>query len=287
MNRYPYHRYLRWLALEGEPVDDICAHIEELGFVKPRRDDVEFIVRELTVGRAKDENGVVADAEWRSICDVEMFDAGQGTSDLDRCYWIVDTPVVRTLAEKALLDGLNLRQVTSVVNLRTRANVNEATIKLFRDGFWDSNELTSIEWSNYYRLGELHRERLSKDVPITQQVAAAAWAAGLVPEEEQLSTEDIVRSIQVSAYLQFAEASKKGDSGVAAQRWASMALKASAMQRAKKIDKSQTALPLMKPRVHYPENQHTPDLAELEVMQRLGQTQDLSPSAALDEEEPI
>lgn len=268
MNRYPYHRYCRWLALEGESPAALAAHIYSLGFIAPRREDVEIFVRTcMGPGVLRDADGRAASAAWRAACDVAMFDDLQGDRDLEQCYWLVETAPVRALCEKLLITGLSPRQVATVLNLRANAQVREEAVRLFRDGFWDVKTLTSLDFKRYYALGNRERPEPPSHVPLTQRVAAVAWDNGLVPTDEELSTDDIVRSIQVSAYLKYAECQKQtgADATTQAQRWATTALRASALQRAKKPETRQDELPGLKPRVHYPDSP-VPTLAELAAL---------------------
>ena len=254
MNRYPYHRYLRWLALEGESAKQIQGHVADLGFVRPRLEDLEEIVRTCTQGQMTNAYGAVESAQWRQHCDVEIFDEAQDSEDLDRCYSIVETAPLRALAERFLIERMALHHIATVLNLRANAKLTEESIRLFRDCFWDTKTLTSIDFRNYYTLGRIEREVPHDFVPIAQQPAAAAWEAGILPDDSELSTDDIVRSIQVASYMKFMKAVNDDTPGQDkfAVTWAKMAMQSSQMQRSKKIEKKQSDLPKMMTRVSYP-----------------------------------
>lgn len=244
---------------------DIRAHIAGLGYAPPRMDDVDRVIRLSVTGRAVDANGAVTDTAWRESCGVGFFDEKQGEADLDECYMIVETAPVRALAEKLLLSGVTPVNVATILNLRANVRVSKDAVKMFRDGFWDVETLTSIDFRNYYELSRRERPERPRTAPLTQSAALVMYGEGMLPGEEELSTDDIVRSIQVASYVKFTEAQAKPNGSADAAKWANLALKASTMQRAdKNKNKNSKQLPVLKPLVHYP-SQEVPTLAELDA----------------------
>ena len=240
-------------------------HLMGLGYAPPRMDDVERVIRLAVTGRAVDAHGVVTDVAWRQACGVGFFDDKQGEPELDECYMIVETGPVRALAEKLLLSGVTPVNVATVLNLRANVHVSKDGVKLFRDGFWDVESLTSIDFRNYYQLSRKERPERPKTAPLTQSAAMVMYSEGMLPGEDDLSTDDIVRSIQVASYVKFTEAQAKPNGSADAAKWANLALKASTMQRADKHkSKNSKQLPVLKPLVHYPD-QDVPTIAELEA----------------------
>lgn len=255
LSRYPYHRYLRYLILEGDGVDEISGHLADLGFTPPPADELRLLVDTLRTGR-------LMTAGWRRECDVVMFD--DDSRDLGTCYWLVETSVARAVAERLLLDGVNLRHCAQVLRIKFGREVSDEAVSLFRDGFWDTKTLTLIDFAAYYELGRGRKpDPPPKGVPLALRPAFAAWDNGVIPGEDELATDDIVRAIQVDAYMRYARASTipSPQSQDEARKWAAIALKVSAV-KAKTLGKKRSDLPDLRPAVYYPA-QHVPTLAEL------------------------
>lgn len=261
MNRYPYHRYLRYLVLEGDGVAEIQRHLEEdLSFIPPLTEDCEELIRTLKTGR-------LITPEWREKCDVTILD--EESDDMDGCDWILSTPKARAVVEKALLDGMSARHTATIVSLRFGRSVSERSASLYRRCFWDTEALSLIDFSNYFALKGKRAPEAPRGIPLKMKSAFSAWEAGLIPDEEDLSTEDIVRTIQVDAFMHFKKASNipSPRSQKEARDWAAVALrtsqiKAAAAAKMTKGDSSQESLPALKPAIYIPDH-HIPTLAEL------------------------
>lgn len=256
MTRYPYHRYLRYLVLEGDEVVDICRHFVELGYAPPHKQDVEMLVSSLRDGR-------VIDDAWRAHCDVAMFD-DRGT-DLEDCFWVVENGAVRDVVERALLDNVTQRHCSTMVSMRFGRRVTEKSIGIFRSCFWDTESLTRLDFAGY-----LARKNRSLDPPpgvsLAHRGSFRAWEQGVTPDDEELSSDAIMRAIQVDAFMAYNQAKTVpgAQSQDEARKWATIAVRVSQMRRPKVVsDKGQKDLPALKAQVYYPDRD-SPTLADLE-----------------------
>lgn len=257
MNRFPYHRYLRYRVLEGDSFEDVCDNLEGLGFSTPDEEDYAFLVQTLVSGR------LINDA-WRERCDVTMFD--ETSPDMDLCIWIAEDEHVRDCLQRALFERVPVRHCATILTLKFGRTVTEKAVSLYRHGWWDTEELTVIDFMHYWQRGSSSKPD-PPPVPLHLRPAASAWQNGVLPSEDELSTDDIVRTIQVDAFMAFAEARQTNTPASAdeARKWALLAMRTSQIRKPKTAakDKSQTALPGLKPLVYHPKNE-APSLADLE-----------------------
>lgn len=258
MTRVPYHRYLRYLVLAGDSADEITSHLLDLGYLPPPPEDIAFLRDTLVKGR------LLTD-EWRARCEVDMFD--DTSADMDQAHWLVETAPARVVAERALLDKVPQRHVATIVTLKFARTVSERAVSLFRRGWWDTEELTAVDFAAYLARAGTRKPDPPAGVPLHLRPAAAAWAQGILPPEEELSTDDIIRALQVDAFMHYERArtipspSKQEE----ARKWAQLALRVSQVRRPKASGKvgGQQELPGLKPAVYYPDVQ-APALEDIE-----------------------
>jgi hypothetical protein len=271
--RYPFHRYLRFLVLEGDGVDDIRRHIgAELDYLVPSHKEIEELIFTLVKGR-------IVDDAWRKKCDVEMF--LEESLDMTTCHWIVENGPARAAAERLLLEGVNSRHTAQVLTLKFNHQVSEHAVSLFRRGFWDVDTLSKIEFAEYYRaMGS--RKPEPPPAPLKFRSAYTAWEHGELPDPEELTPDDMVRVIAVDAFMSYnkARSTPVRESQEEARRWASVVLKTAQVSKAvggrgKGDDKGQPSLPGLRAEVYFPES-HVPTLAELEA----GEAGDSAPPPA-------
>lgn len=256
MNRYPYHRYLRYLVIDGERTDEIQSHLSDLDYAPPTTEDVDFLRRTLVTGR-------IVDDAWRERCEVDMFE--ESSDDMTMAHKIVETGVMRGVCERALLDRVPVRHVSTILTLKFGLRVTERAVSLFRRGWWDTETLSIIDFANYYRAKGDRKPDPPAGVPVHMRGAAAAWEHGILPAEDELSTEDIVRALQVDAFMHYERARMVPSPAMQneARKWAALALKTSQIRAPKTVKTDQPSLPGLKAQVYYPE-QHAPSLADLE-----------------------
>lgn len=248
MRPYPYHRYLTYRALNGDGVENIVEHLRALEYIPPLAEDVEEVI-----GRRR-----LVTRELRQRLGVAFFD----DPGMESVYWLVETPVARTAAERLLLDRVHPKHVATVLALRFNEKISEAVIDKFRDGFWDTVALTPIDFSNYFRLA--HRDKPEpppEAVSLITRPAYAAWKQGLQPDEKELSPDTIIREIQVDAFMRFKQMSDRNDPHVAME-WAKLALRTAPARRALTAGKVGGPIPGLKPILEYPGHK-TPTLGEL------------------------
>ena len=208
--------------------------------------------------------GRFIDAEWRQKCEVDIFD--EESDDVDGMNWILDNPPARRVVEKALLDGTSARHCANIVTMKFGRAISERAASLYRRCYWDTEALTKIDFAHYYaRGGQRKPDPPPPSVPLEARGAFTAWEEGIVPDEEELSTEKIMRTIQVDAFMCFEKARAKPtpEAQDDARKWAVLAMRASQFRKPKASSKGQEQLPGLKPAVYYPEF-NTPTLADLE-----------------------
>lgn len=248
MRPYPYHRYLTYRVLNGDGVADIVDHLRALEYIPPLVEDVEE-----AIGRRRR-----VTRELRERLGVAFFD----DPGMESVYWLVETPKARTATERLLLDRVHPKHVATVIGLRFNEKVSESVIEKFRDGFWDTVNLTPVDFSNYFHLAHHGRpESPPEAVSLLTRPAYAAWQQGLQPDEKELSPDTIIREIQVDAFMRFKQMSDRHDPRVAME-WAKLALKTAPARRALTAGKVGGAIPGIKPILEYPVHK-TPTLGEL------------------------
>lgn len=242
--------------MEGDEAAEIASHLVDLGYIAPTDDDVEFLYNTLVKGRLIDDG-------WRARCDVDMFD--EQSPEMDQAHWIVETETVRACVERALFDRVPVRHVATIATLKFGRTVSERAVSLFRRGWWDTEELTTLDFAAYFALQGQRKPDPPEGVPLHMRPAAAAWNAGILPSEDDLSTDDIVRALQVDAFMHYERARviPSPSSQDEARKWAIIALRTSAIRKPKVVKKEQAELPGLKPAVYYPQHS-TPSLADLE-----------------------
>jgi hypothetical protein len=238
VRRYPYHRYLAYLVLNGDDADEIIEHFEGLEYIPPHREDVDELIAHLRRRRVTRET-----YERHGV--LFLDDSG-----IDKVHWIVETPPARTVVERMLLDRVAPKAIATVVQLKFGSDTAAVTIERFRDGFWDTVLLTSYDFSEYFRMG---RGRKPDPQPTSLQTrpAMSAWREGLVPDEEELSPDAIVREIQVDSFMRFKEFADRNDHKLALE-YAKMALKTAPARRLIAEAKVGSQVPPLKQMLFHP-----------------------------------
>lgn len=269
MTRYPFHRYLRYLILEGDDAVEVQRHIADLGYIPPTTEDIEFLRATLVTGH-------IVDAAWRTRCEVDMFD--DDSPEMSQAHWIVETGIVRACVERALFDKVSARHCALIVSLKFGHACSEQAIALFRRGWWDTETLTAIDFAHYFELQGRRKPDPPDGVPLHIRPAAAAWAQGVLPAEEDLSTDDIIRTLQVDSFMQYEQARVVPSPGSQdeARKWAIIALRTSQIRKPKSAKREQQELPGLKPKVYYP-GTPAPSLADLEQADDDGDTDNDDP----------
>lgn len=197
MRRYPYHRYLTYLVLNGDAIDDIVDHVADLEFVPPARDDVVELRSALRRRRVT--------AEVRAHHDVTFFD--DESPALDTAFWLVETPAPRTAVERLLLDRVPDKTIATIATLKFGRSISSGAVDTFRRGFWDTNALTPVDFSDYFRrAGSRKPDPPPEAVSLTTRPHYAAWKHGLHPDVSELSPDAMIREIQVDAFMMAKEA---------------------------------------------------------------------------------
>lgn len=246
MRRYPYHRYLTYRVLNGDTIADIIEHMVDLEYIPPLEDDVAELQQHLLRRRVTHE---VRERER-----VLFFD----DEDMDTINWIVETTVARTCAERLLLDRVHPKHVATVLGLKFGCDVTAKAIDLFRDGFWDTSTLRATDFGEYFALGGGSKPK-PPPTSLTTRAAYSMWKQGLVPDEESLGPDTIVREIQVDAFMRFKETRDRHDHKRAID-WAKLALKTTPTHQAL-INKA-NKIPEVVPILETPER-YVPTLGEL------------------------
>lgn len=255
MTRYPYHRYLAYQLLNGDDVDAVVAHMRDLEFVPPRRADVERLAYD--VAKAS-----LAREDLRAELGLGFFD--EPGPSLDAMFWLVETVAARAVAEKMLLDRVEPRVVAAVVGHKFNARVTVEAVDMFRNGFWDTVTLSPVDFAEYFHLGGQRKpDPPPTRVPLNQRPSYVSWSEGVVPDDDSLSVEDMIRNIAVDSYFQFKELASRQDTDSKRQAlsFAGMVLKTAptAMRKARKTD----APPPLAPLLEYPQDT-VPTIEELD-----------------------
>ena len=270
MNRYPYHRYLIYQILRGDDVDDINDHMVDLEYIPPPTKDVAELASRLR-RRSLGEN-------LYKTYDVEFFDEQSESRDL--MNWIVTTPVVRTCAERLLLDRVHPRHAATILGLKFNEALTIKAVEMFRTGFWDTTTLTPIDFENYFQLAGTHKPK-PPPTSLAMRAAHSAWREGLPPDEEELSADAMVREIQTDAFMHFKEAA--GDLKQA-KPWAELVLKTAPARKALTDSGKSGPLPGVLPVLEYPDNS-IPSLGDLHTEYSEQQSGTGSSSEAMGERE--
>ncbi len=255
MTRYPYHRYLAYQLLNGDDVSAVCRHMSDLEFTPPRAADVETLSREFARASMSREN-------LRQTLRLGFFD--EPSQALDAMFWLVETVAARRVAERMLFDRVSAGVVAAVVGHKFDARVSVEAVEMFRDGFWDTITLSPVDFAEYFHLGGARKpDPPPTRVPLSQRPSYTSWSEGLVPGDDELSVEDMIRNIAVDSYFQFKELSSRQDVDSKRQAlvFAGMVLKTAptAMRKARKTD----APPPLAPLLSYPED-NVPTIEELD-----------------------
>ncbi len=260
MTRYPYHRYLRFLILDGSEAQDIRDHLgDELDYLAPTVQEIEELCAQIYTGR-------IVNGAWRERCDVQMFD--EVSEDMNTCHWVVETGPVRQAAERLLLEGVSSRHTGNVLTLKFGRQVTEHAVSLFRRGFWDTETLTKVEFAEYFRRAGARKP----DPPPTalkHRALYAAWEHGEMPDDGELSVDEMVRTIATDAFMQYNKARQMPirEAQDEARRWAQVVVRtaplvAAGLGRGKNGDAGQPSLPGLRAEVYIPES-NVPTIAEL------------------------
>lgn len=240
MRRYPYHRYLTYQVLNGDDVDDVIGHMRDLEYAPPLSEDIEEMCGHLRRRRVthavRERHGVL------------FFD----DEAMDIVNWIVETPVARTCAERMLLDRVHPKHVATILGLKFGLRVSALAIDRFRDGFWDTATLTNVDFAEYFRLGG-RRKPEPPPTSLASRPAYSAWREGLIPDEEDLSPDAMIREIQVDAFMRYKETSDRNDHKTAMD-YAKLVLKTAPARKSLYEAKRTTGdVMAIKPLLKYPE----------------------------------
>lgn len=218
MTRYPYHRYLTYLVLNGDDVDDIIDHIADLEFLPPARSDVIELQSAFRRRRR-------VTPETRQRLDVAFFD--EDSPALDTALAIVETPVMRTAIERLLLDRVPDKTIATIASLKFSRSISADAVAMFRRGFWDTNALDPVDFAEYFRRGNSRKpDPPPESVTLNTRPHYAAWKHGVHPGVDELSPDAMVREIQVDAFMHFKEASSGATANMAtAKAMAELVLK--------------------------------------------------------------
>lgn len=243
--------------LDGLEEEEIIEHLgQELDFIPPTSEDVRFLVSTLRVGK-------IIDDEYRKKCDVDLFD--EDSEDLRLAFWVVENEDVREAACRCLHDGISARNVGTILSMKFGKTITEGAVSIFRRGFWDTVGLTKIDFHHYFVLGNVH-EPDPPSVPLHMRTAAAAWDEGILPSEEDLSSDEIIRTIQVSSFMEF---SRLRDSESPCDKkemfkWASFALKASLVAKPKKQKSDDFVIPGLRDYTIHHADQSVPSIDDIQ-----------------------
>lgn len=255
MNRYPYHRYLAYQLLNGDDPSTVCSHMRDLEFTPPRTRDVEKLAKSIAMANLSGEN-------LRQDLNLGFFD--EAGPSLDAMFWLVETVSARRVTEKMLLDRVDPKVVAAVVGHKFDTRVTIESVAMFRDGFWDTVTLSPVDFADYFHLGGARKpDPPPARVPLNQRPSYASWNEGVVPDDDELTVEDMIRNIAVDSYFQFKELSSRPDvdSRRQALGFAGMVLKTAptAIRKARKPE----APPPLAPLLVYPSD-NVPTIEELD-----------------------
>jgi len=243
---YPYHRYMAYRLVSGDRPGEVCKNIEDLGFLPPKLSDVEKLRDNMTRAR-------ISGSDLFKELKLEVFERTGPSADA--MYWIVETPAARASAEAMLIDRVDLKAVAAVLGHKFNARVTAESVEMFRDGFWDTVTLTPMDFSFYFRLGGKKKpEPPPERVPLSHREHYTSWRNGVVPGDEEISVEEMIRSIAVDSYFQFKELSSRPDpeSRKQALSFASMVLKTAPVAMRKSSAKNGLQVPALAPILTYP-----------------------------------
>jgi len=213
---YPYHRYLAYRIWQGDGFEEVREHLGELEYIPPSIDDVKSVRERLdSCARGHLNPGVRVFEEYG----LKIFEEKSPSSDM--MYWIVETPVARTCAERLLLDRVHPQDVAVILRLKYNDRITEKSVNMFRDGFWDTCLLTPIDFAAYMGLSGHRHKRPPSSVSLATRPDYSAWKEGLIPS---LGIEEMLREIQVDAFMRFKESSAEHDDK-SAMDWAKLVMK--------------------------------------------------------------
>jgi hypothetical protein len=237
-------------VLNGDSVDDIVEHMEDLEYVPPTAGDVQelraLLLRRIVTRERREEMGV-------------LFLDEKGAA-LDQVFWIVETPPARTCAERLLLDRVHPKHAATILGLKFNEKLTTKAVELFRDAFWDTSVCTPIDFAEYFRLARDGRkpDPPPDSVTLTTRPHYAAWKQGLHPEEDELTPEAMVREIQVDAFMNFKEmmSGTTKDPGKA-KAMAELVLKTAGARKSLADSRrgKSDGIPEIKPMLTYPDQQ--------------------------------
>jgi len=254
VRRYPYHRYLAHLLIGGDDAATVIAHLRDLEYIPPLVEDVDELATQISRLRPL--------RDLRTRYGVQFIDEKTPSADLMR--WLVETPAARTCTERLLLDHVPPPAIATVIGLKFgQPKMSAQAIEFLRDGFWDTALLTHVDFSEYFHLGARTKpEPPPAAVSLVTRPAYSQWREGLVPTDEELSPETMVREVQVDAFMRFKEMSSRADFRQA-KPWAELVLKTASARRGLKEAKLGSGDVFgVKPLLKYPA-QNVPTLGEL------------------------
>ena len=253
--RYPFHRYLRYLLLEGDDVDEIHEHIGNLGYIPPLKEDLQDMLGPMSAYQ-------VVDDSVREEHGVLFFD--EPCPSRDGMYRIVEEPRVRTLAEKLLLDKVPNRDVATILSHKFDGRFDIKAVNMFQSGFWDTVTLAPLDFYAYFQSGNRSMPMGGKAGTIDERGMLAAWREGVHPEDEELTIDKMMKSLTFDSYFQFKEnqATPSPDKQEQARKWASVFMRAAGASKSLGIAGQKNKANEIKPILTYSEV-NPPTLADL------------------------
>lgn len=212
----PYHRYLRYRLLAGDSDEEVVDHLADLEYLPPTSEELRRM-------RAENDRRLWS-RDVRRDFGLTFFDE----EPMERVFWIVETPVVRTALERLLLDRVPPKHAATIIDMKYGGDVKTADVERFRNGFWDTVTLTNVDFHEYFTGGGRRRPPVPPPMSLDKRPAYSAWREGLHPDQEELSPEDMVREIQVDSFMRY----KEENDPKTAMDWAKLCLKTSSTARA-------------------------------------------------------
>lgn len=236
---YPYHRYLCYQAVNGDDVDDIVRHMSELSYIPPAREDVEEICDRFAGRRVT--------SKIREEYGISFFDEAAFKS----VSLIVQDLGARTAAERLLINRVSARHIATIVGMKYNISVSARAVELFRDGFWDTLNLSATQFREYFSSGGVgHVKPPPRAVSLATRPVYSAWREGLYPEDEELPVDVMLREMQVDAFLSFKEKLSQDDR-LGAASYAQLVLKSTPV-RAEFLGRKKADPNDLKAVLHYP-----------------------------------
>jgi len=204
-------------------VDEVVDAIDSIFLIPPTEEDVAELRADIYDGRN-------IDSKWREACDTSVF--FDKSRDMSLCIWIAENSDTSLLAQRLLLDGISCLHASTIISIKSGRNVTQNSVSLFKKCFWDTDELSRIDFNNYYSLGGYTSPDPPMGVPLSMRPHMAAWQNGIIPGDDEVSTEDIIKTIQIDSFMTYQKSRvstcrKEREESI---KWANLALKTSSVR---------------------------------------------------------